>query len=943
MSIKKIFIFAMITLLLTEHLLIFYSAYCLPSLGEMPLKFIEAYLSPASYPGSANTNLYVVLENSKESNITSASFRIELPEGFIINDPRTSVGIVGAGERFTVRFSGILVPQDTPIGTYSAIIYADFSTRAGGEIQYESTIIYIQFEVTETPREDPIIVSSVSVLYQGSPAPLLPSAKGAIIRITLANRLPEAIGSIIVDPSFPSGFEIRSISGTHVNGMPPGGSCLIDVTIDVDKEFTPGRVSIPLKVSFVRIISGSSFIGEQNIEASVVVESPHTYLPELSLISAYWGSPTPSPIYAGSRYAPLTLRFINNGRYDIVGGIVEASSKYLRSIKGSEALATRLVPGSYSDVTFYFDVNENVSEIPLNVRAKHIFNEFGPHIEVIRDFVLNLPIEKYPAATSYLELLGHGWQNNYNVFPRTENATFQVVIANRAPFSISGITLYLNLPENMSSRGEGTAKAYVDGPVRSLSTFTASFTVTVGDVKPGEYKAELIVDFILQSGGPGVRCNEKFSLDINVNDDSQAVEFISAGWYEGSVGPNTYGAHLFIFVRNNFVDSMRGAVLEINLPRGMVNAADNSTIAKSSPSTISPLSALPQLQAQELGALIGEYLRSYQATQVAQTQTFSRGDILTFSVYLNILDVSLGVHTLMGNLSYIDQWGTKRLVGLMIPVAILGRTGYVDIRLSGSISVRKRFTNTTLTIENNETSPLYDVYLIVSPYQEMPLLIASPSVMHIEKIDAGEKVNVLLTLAYNPFGFMTQTGGATMITYGPVPLLISIVYKDASGTIKRFNNTVTVIVEPFIDLLIRDISAIGKQSSTTISGVIVNLGSATAYRVRAIFNIGNASAWTLIGDIASADEMAFRIEVSEKEEIGTLTIEYYDAFNQQFSKEMAVKVEMQPETPIVPPQERGLGVETWIVVGAVIVFLAIAFVLIYRVLRARSVNKVEPE
>ncbi|MEM2455654.1 MAG: hypothetical protein QXN21_06915, partial [Candidatus Bathyarchaeia archaeon] len=61
------------------------------------------------------------------------------------------------------------------------------------------------------------------------------------------------------------------------------------------------------------------------------------------------------------------------------------------------------------------------------------------------------------------------------------------------------------------------------------------------------------------------------------------------------------------------------------------------------------------------------------------------------------------------------------------------------------------------------------------------------------------------------------------------------------------------------------------------------------------------------------------------------------------SKEMAVKVEMQPETPIVPPQERGLGVETWIVVGAVIVFLAIAFVLIYRVLRARSVNKVEPE
>ncbi|MEM3956085.1 MAG: hypothetical protein QW424_04965 [Candidatus Bathyarchaeia archaeon] len=941
MGIKRILIIiALITFLLAEPLSILYTTRGSLSQSGQSIKFIEAYLNPASYPGSANTNLYIVLENDVGSEITEARFRIELPEGFIVREPRANVRAVVDGERFTIRFSGISVPQDAPVGTYDAIVYAEYSIMAEGRLQYNFATIYIQFDVEEAPKEYPIIVSSVSVLYRGSPAPLLPSARGVTIRVFLTNRLPEPLGSVMITPIPPSGFNIRALSGTYDSGIASGGSCYIDITVDVDEGVSPGCIDIPLKTSFVRIVSGSSFIEEQDLKVSVVVESPHMYLPNLSLVSVYWGSQIPSPAYAGSRYTPLTLRFINNGRYDIVGALIEVTSESLKPIKGSEVLEiARLTPGSYSDVTLYFDINRDVSEVKLNIRAKYIFEEFGTSIEVTRDFIINLPIERYPAAASYLELISYGWQNNYNVFPRTENASFQVVIANRAPFPVSGIILYLNLPENMSSMGGRVARAYVDGPVRSLSTFPASFTVTVGDVKPGKYKAELTADFILQSGGPGTRCTEKFSLEIIVNDDREAVEFISASWYEGSVGPNTYGSHLLIFVRNNLVDNMKGAVLEINLPNGFVNAADNSTFVKIPPSTVSPPSTLPQLGAQDLSTFISEYLRAYQTAQVAQTRTFSRGDILIFSTHLNILDVDLGVHTFNGRLSYIDQWGTKRSVELEIPVAVLGRTGYLEIKMNGIINVRSRFTNTSLTVENIGSSPLYDVYISVAPYQEMPLLIASPSVIYRERINASEKLSIPLTLAYNPLGFIRQAGGTTVITYGPTPLLISIIYRDPSGTIKRFNNTITVIVEPFIDLLIKDISAVSKYSSTTISGIIVNFGSSTAYRVKATFTVGDTSTWTLIGDIAPSDEMAFRIEVPEKGEVGTLTIEYYDPFNQQFSKEMPIKIEVQPEIPAAPPQERRLGVETWIVVGAVIVFLAVASILIYRVLKARSTNK----
>ncbi|MEM1515777.1 MAG: hypothetical protein QXH24_07025, partial [Candidatus Bathyarchaeia archaeon] len=493
--------------------------------------------------------------------------------------------------------------------------------------------------------------------------------------------------------------------------------------------------------------------------------------------------------------------------------------------------------------------------------------------------------------------------------------------------------LYFELPENMSSRGEKTARAYVDGPIRSLSTFTSSFLVTVGDVKPGRYMARLTADFILQSGGPGVRYIEGFNLNISVNDDSMAVEFIGAGWYEGSVGPNTYGAHLIISIRNNLIDAMRGAVLEVSLPEGFVNAMDNSSFVRAPPSIISPIPNIPQLQPQELSAFIGEYLRAY---QTGQPQVYSRGDIPTFIIPLHILNVNLGVHNFEGNLSYIDQWSTKRSIRIIIPVTILGRTGYVNISMRGTVNVRSRFTNTTMTIENAGTTPLYDVYIIVSPYQGIPLLIVSPAITYMEEIGASEKVNLPLTLAYNPFGFITQAGGTTVVTYGPVPLLTSVIYRDASGAIKKFNNTITVIVEPFIDLHIKDVNAISKDSSSTVSGVITNLGSATAYRVRAIFSIGDTSTWTLVGDIAPADEMAFRIETPGHGEIGVLRIEYYDAFNQRFSEEITLRVEVQQKAPPALSQERGLDVETWIVAGAVIAFLFIVFVLIYRTLKARS-------
>ncbi|MEM3726351.1 MAG: hypothetical protein QXK98_05755 [Candidatus Bathyarchaeia archaeon] len=899
------------------------------------LRIVDAYFSPSSYPGSVNTNLYVILENNGSNTINSANFNVTLPEGFTVENSRASTGLVNRGDRFTLTFTGISIPVNTSVGAYNATVYADCSARTEDGVAYSnSTSLNVPLEVESPPPEEPIMVASVNTLYNGAPAPLLPSARGIVLRIYFINRLPDTISAMAVNVTLPDGMLVRAVSGTYINGMAPGGTCFVDLTVDVDPEINLTRYVGELNITYLRIVSGSSFLMNQTVHFPMNVESVNSHMSELSLVTAYWGYPDPTPVYSTSRYVPLTIRLINNGRYDVRGVVINASSQHLTPIKDSEACATTVVGGGYCTAELYFDINTTAPNVPLKIFASYMFTEFGTHINVVRNFTASLPIESYPASESILSLVSAGWQNNVNVFPKTSNATYQITLANRAPYSISGINLTLKLPAGMSSKGLSEATAYTDGPIRSLATFTSSFMVSVEDIPPASYNATLIVDCILLSGGPGVRRVEEFTVQIGVNDDTAVLELVDSRWYEGSVGPNTYGAHLIILVRNVYVDSLRGAVLEINLPEGIRNSADNSSRVRAIPLSVQ----LPQpLQAQNLAEILSAFLSAQQASPA---QVFDRGDILTFVVSLNLFDVEVGNYTFYGRLSYVDAWGGNREIQLTIPVAVLGRAGYIEITMDKSLSVRSRYVNTSLTLINHGSSPLYDAYIVVSPYQGTPILIASPTVNYVEKIGPGEECVIPMALAYNPLGFYSQTGAAS-ITYGPVPLLVSVFYRDASGYYQTFNNSVTVTVEPFIELLIRNIRATGTNSSSTVTGIIVNYGSSTAYRVETELKIGDTVQSSFIGDIDPGSEVAFRVDINKYNNSALLTVRYYNIFNEKDSKEVNVSITLQEEVAPPPTQGEEWPIERWVIVAGVIVFLAIATVMIYKMMK-KSRSAVNP-
>jgi hypothetical protein len=892
------------------------------------LRVVDAYFSPAAYPGSLDTNLYVILENNGSSTIASAYFNLTLPEGFTVKNPRTSTGLVNKGDRFTLTFTGVSITLDASVGTYNATIYADYSARTDDGVVYSnSTTLIAPVNVEYPPSEEPIMVAAVNTLYNGAPAPLLPSARDVVLRIYLINRLSDTISTMVVNVTLPNGIHVRAISGTYINGMTPGGTCFVDLTVDIDSEIEIGERMGVLDITYLRIVSGSSFLLNQTVQFKINVESGHSYISEFSLVTVYWGYPDPMPVYSTSQYVPLTVRLTNLGRYDVWGVVVNASSQHLVPIKDSEASATTVARGGSCTTVLYFNVNTDAPTVPVNISASYIFTEFGTSISVVRNFTATLPIESYPASESVLSVINAGWQNNVNVFSKTSNATYQITLANRAPYSIAGINLTLKLPEGMSSMGQIEATAYIEGPIRSLATFTASFMVSVGDVPPGSYDANLTADCVLLSGGPGVRRVEGFSVQININDDSFALELLEATWYEGSVGPYTYGAHLIILVRNVYVDGLRGAVLGLELPEGIRNSADNSSCVKTSPLSMQ----LPQpLQAQNFEEILSAFLNAQYASPA---QVYGRGDILTFMVSLNLFDVDMGSYTLNGRLSYIDTWGGEREIPLIVPVAVLGRAGYIEIAIDKNLSVKSRYVNTSLTLVNYGSSPMYDAYVVVSPYQGMPILISSPAVSYVGKINPEETCVIPLTLAYNPLGFYSQAGTTSYITYGPVPLMVSVLYRDASGYYRTFNNSITVTVEPFIELLIRNVRATGTNVSSTVTGTLVNYGSSTAYRVEVELKIGDTVQSETIGDVGPGEEVAFRVDVNKYNDTATLTVGYYNIFNEKELKEMNVTVTMREE--VAPPTTKAeeWPIERWVIVSGVIVFLAVAAMMIYKMMK----------
>lgn len=795
-------------------------------LPEADIRIVDAQWSPAGYRGTYGTSLVLTIENGGESELYYATVRLSCPGEIICRDTASLIAGLQPGQRTTVAFSQIDIPESASAGTYAFFLTIDSTMRTMDDVVYDASL------------------------------------------------------------------------------------------------------SLPFDMN---------------------VTEPPSWTRQVSVGQAVWGQVSPQPTFPDSLYSQLTVTVVNKGPYTVSSIQARLESSEADVISPFSSVTAPLGAGGSSPLSFYVNIRatELVGDGPdFNLSLQYTLDLGGETYVIVSDeFELRPRLERYPREDIQgVSVISAAWQNNYSVYPNTTNAVLVLQISNNMPFAISGLTVTLVLPEGFSFDGKRSWTFYVGSPIQPYGLTQAAFNIDVGGVEPGDYEAIVILDYVLQSGGPGKRMVSMGKLNLSVSQLGSPVEVISTRWVDWSPDVSSYGANLQVYLRNVGADVINSPVLIVELPPGITFAYTNGSRAIALPGNAALQTLAPPLtDADELV----NYILNLQRQQASTAEVaLGKGEVTSFVLPLNIMVNDTGTYLARAWLSFIDQWGNLREVGFDLPISILGSSRYIEVKIEGLLDVKSRYNDATLIVRNVGSGAAYNIYLtITSPTaplggQQASVLLVSPSTYYLDSLPPSGEVKIPLRLVFNPLVLQSPYGAPSMISYGVVPLEITLTYRDPMGTHRTFRNQIAVAVEPFIDVVLTDLKAAIQGGVLKISGTIINYGSATAYRLSVSAIVGNRTETFFVGDVEPGATSAFRIDrpVAPEERPASviLNVTYYNIYNELQSREAQVSVTEAPPpvtTTTTKPETftAKFGVN-WLI-ALLVIFLIISGILIFSLYR----------
>ncbi len=836
----------------------------------------------------------------------------------------TITSYINYGNTFTVTFTDIEVNKTDSKIIANVLITSIIQSSGMRYIARESYVL----ELDLLPELKVFVIGAVHTQYSGTYAPLLPSARNILINVDLINTKPYSIAWIRPKAYYtPHTVKVNDVTGTCPYGVTAAGTCTLTLNIDVEPLSQPYNYSIIMEIEY-GIWSGDAIaIYSDTLEIPIAVASYKYYRPIVRLTTWYWGIQTPIRALEGQRNVPLTLVVINNGPYPVSGVEIEIEPRNngITLINRRAVCTPILNVGGSCSATLYADLlNVSIGIVGFHVNINYIFTLYGANINDSIGYDIDLQIDG-SASGKGLEVIDWGWTNNWPTYPHTENATYFITVVNRWPYRVSGVKLILNLPKGFSSKGEDKAISYIPGPIGSLQQFTATFQISVDGIKPGRYNATLVIEYVVESGTPNTAVTERHPVNILVNDLNNSVTIVSVQWIGAMPEPGTYGTVLAVTIRNNYNPLVKGAVLELYLPKGFTYSATNQSYAKVPATTIN-LIEYSRISPASYQQLIMNYV-SQMFQQGGMEQSFRHGDLFYFYIKLNVLVDRPGTYSATAYLNFIDHWSCIRRIPLEIDIVVIGSTKIIDIYTPIKIKVSNGTSLLNMGIKNIGSSPLYNVYIYLIPHTSM--LLPDGNVKYIDVLPSNDVVYISYTLIYNPIA-VTMGAAQTYMRYMSVPFGVTIVYRDVSGFMQYLNTSISVLLEPFIDLRLEDVRAVISGDILRVSGVVVNYGIATARSVEAKINIDGNLTTTLIGDIDPASQSVFRIEARVKEVPDTimLYIVYRDEYYVENVLERKLYVAIEaPTATYTQPQTQSLqSAHIFVIIAVSLFLLAMAFV-----------------
>jgi hypothetical protein len=888
------------------------------------------------YAGSRQVSLDITLQNMGSYTVNNIMSQIILPIGFtnsyglnVIN--ASSMATLGYGNTVTLSFNPIYVNSSIKPGVYSAklIVMAVVSI----DNSYLVTIDTFNVPIYVNNLTLSIDLVSVQWLYNGNPVPALPGGQYLVLSLTFVNRGENTYSGFQPILKIPQGFRVFGES-EDTGPIAPGATFTIRFYMNISDTVTPGLYNANLTLIMSVDSSSINTVGLAKFTIPLSLMDPKNFDTRITFVSAYWGTGAPNPVYPGSKNVPLTIEIINTGIYTAQGVQISVTANpYFIPIVNSTSISAALSSGSSASVTLYFDVSPDTVPgfYPFIMITKYFINIYGATIYKYSKLTFTLYVSKPSVGPPYITLVTSGWANNYPIYPGTQNATFNVMIANESPFSVAGIHLKLILPDGFSP-GVNGIESYIAGPIQQWQTASASFSIDVGkNVKPGFYTARLKIDYILLSGGDNVKNTEEKEIVLQIN-SLGGFEYVTYSWIGYAPNPGSVGATLITVIRNTEVPIVKGIVATVILPEGFNSTITGTRIFNTTPYILTSLNQVQNLLQTRLTPG-SQFVIPQQTTQAGL------GDFLAVPISVSISrNMSPGYYPITLVLSFLDQWNVLRKVTINGTFWLPGSSDIIQVVEGKSkLLVGNRTAEISIYFRNNGSSSVYNVYVAITNIQA-PISISS-TVKYVPVIGPNEEVPVSWIASVNP-----------SISYlGSIPVMLSITFVDPAGFRHNITQTAILFVEGVAKIKFIDVTVEPKVpypgSTITVSMTLINLGTYKAGNLEAFLEGDNltitSNSYSFVGDVDVGSQMPVSLSaninnINANKTTIYVVIRFRNVFNEIITERYPITLILASQPPSTQTQTSSTVLsDTYrlLIVMAIIIFLAISSYVIYLLYR----------
>ncbi len=914
------------------------------------IKVINAVWAP-TYKSSRGVTIYVTLQNLGQTTLQEVVANLTLPPGVLTRGQRpyvitTHTTPVSFGNVFTLAFRNLNVSLE---GLSSRNMTLNLSIV--GSYRGAQYVTWVELSFRLRPiSENVLYVMQEGWVWRGGPGEALPTSKHVTYEVRLVNLGQDPISIVVPKVELPKGFKLLSYGGSCLAGVTPGSTCTVDLTIDVSGNVSPGSYEGTLKLTYVVSAGGSYLYAGKSVNLTLSVKPPTAYEPKLLLSRVGWGVTTPATAYGRERRAAATVTIVNLGRYGAsnVYVTVTTSNRSIKILDNKGLCASTLPSGSACRLTPYLDLgNVTKGKVLLRINVTYFITDYGAYVRRVKVFKAALDISTYAAQhLGNLQLISDDWSGGLDVYPNTSGATYTVVLANHYPFNVAAVAAYLeNLPQGISPH-HGVRLAYVAGPVPSNQLITLNFPLDVSaNVKPGTYKATLLVKYVVESGGSEFFKTSSYDVVLRVSSIKRGIEVVTAGWAGNPAQPGTYGNYLYVVLRDDDFSVVRGLTAHVLLPKGFTSTVNNRSsvniVATSSPQLASLASQGPS----KLEEVLSNPARAAQElSTLAPAGQLSKGDFAFLVIGVNVLNVTPGTYWGNATLTFFDQWGDLRVWHIRFPIEVLGSALYIKVWSNTVLDFNKsREEPVTINILNEGSAPIYNTYLML--YSPTSYLLVKSAPIYLGTLWPGRVRRVNVTVFFNP---ISLSQAPVTVTYGNMPFMITLLYSDVMGVRHVYNASITVSVSPFIKLLVQGVKVTQEGSTVSLSATLTNLGNAQAQRVVAYLRVnGRLGPPSFIGDVDPSSQTSFEVSANASGRVSRvyLILKYRNPFNEPREVVLPYNVsEYIPPPTTTTTVAKGvfasIGPYKIGVVAAVIAFLVAVVIAIKRYLRRHEVAEV---